>query len=623
MYGVAFSTGPDEMGLEGQACAAKIKLAINLGYFGNTGTNLPFPSELSAVDSLHPLGEFSMYLRPSLASTIFASLVALAVWAAPAPASACGGFFCNNGTFIAVEQTKERILFEVNGDGTLTVDVEIGYTGAPEGFAWVVPVPPSFTGELGVLPPSTLRLLDAATSPRIIPPGQFGWDKEDAFDSATGGGDDDDLDGDDDDDVDVTELPQVGPYAPQLISSTDAAALTAWLNDNGYLITDEMAPFVAEYVSAGMNFLGMKLAPEAKVQDIAPIAITYTGDQPMIPLVLTAVAAEPEMGILVFIAGSERYEPANYEGLTIDTDLLQADPRTGETNYYPLLSYLADSFDREAFFTEYSDSSEGLADLVQGVWLGTEDQEDAEAYLSDLGATHPWFSRLYTRMNNVDMNSDPIFTGVGTTTISNVYDLSEHDPVHWDTTVDAPLGCNDTYCGEGGVCATTESGADGCVCGGGFSARRILGPNLSAIGNQPTVTCQDNSFDMLASALIDLDTDLCANYSCGDSGICVVVGGFPTCQCPVGTAAVASNDGMIACSPAIDTFGPDQLLWPNWPASAYPDGDDDDDGPPGFDLTGGCSGCTAIGSATAPAGLHTLGLLALCFVTGMFRRRRV
>jgi MYXO-CTERM domain-containing protein len=548
-------------------------------------------------------------LSHALSTCALAGIVTLAGIAAPSSAQACGGFFCNNGTFVAVEQTKERILFEVDGDGTLTVNVEISYSGSPEGFAWVVPVPQSFTGELGVLPPSTLRLLDAATTPRIIPPQQFGWDEQDLF-SGADGSDADDAGAPPNDEVEVTELPQVGPYAPQLVSSDDAAALATWLNDNGYLITEEMFPFVAQYVASGMNFLAMKLAPDAEVQDIAPIAISYTSDQPMIPLVLTAVAAEPEMGILVFVAGSQRYEPANYEALTIDTDLLQADPRTGETNYYPLLSYLADQFDREAFFTEYSDNSAALSNLVWSTWLESEDQEEAQAYLTDLEQRHAWISRLYTRMNNVDIVNDPIFMAVGTTAVSNIYDLSGHDPVHWDMTVDPGLPCNDTYCGDGGVCATTASGVDGCVCGGGFSARRILAPNLSALGSQPTVTCQDNSFDMLASAISNFSMDMCADYSCGDAGSCVVVGGFPACQCPVGTAAIADSFGTIDCAPAIDTFGPDQLLWPNWPASAHPEED-----PP--DLIAGCSGCS-----TADQASPRLGLLSLFLVAGLFGRRR-
>ena len=544
--------------------------------------------------------------HPFISVPLFGALACAAlVLVSPRPAEACGGFFCDNLSFIAIDQTKERILFEVNGDETLTVNVEISYSGSPEAFAWVVPVPASFSGELGVLPPSTLRLLDAATAPRIIPPPQD-WD------SAPNSGNDDDV-AEGEDGVDVVDLPQVGPYQPQLISSEDAEALTAWLNDNGYLITEEMEPFVGNYVSSGMSFLGMKLAPEAKVADIAPISITYPGTEPMIPLVLTAVSAEPEMGVLVFVAGASRYETANYEAMEIDSSMLRADPRTGQTNYYSALSFMADQLDRQAFFTEWADSGSQMRSAVQSSWLGTEDEDDARAYLDELTDTHGYFTRLYTRLTATAIASDPIFSPVANESVSNRHDLSDQPPVSWD---DPPISCGDTYCGVGGVCATTDSGIDGCVCGGGYSARAITAPTASSMGPQPTVTCQDQSFDMMVSAVANFTMDPCDDYSCEGGGSCVLVGGFPTCECPVGTAAVAIGGGEIMCSEALETFDPEQVLWPNWPASAFPQGDDDDAAGDDDDdraINSSCSGCNA-GSAGSLQPGALLGLLLLSLV---------
>ena len=556
-------------------------------------------------------------------SCSFGSVLCLLVLAAglsiPKDASACGGFFCSNTQLVAVEQIKERILFTVNGDETLTVAVEVGFNGEAQDFAWSVPVPPSFTGDLGVLPPSTLRFLDAATAPQIVPPNQYGWGDDNATDSAAGG-DDDDFDGPNegtpDDGVDVIDLPQVGPYAPQLVSSDDAEALTAWLNENGYLITEAMEPYVANYVAAGMNFLCMKLAPESGISDIAPIAITYAADNPMIPLVLTSVSAEPEMGILVFIAADERYEPANYQGLFVDDELLRADPRTGETNYYPLLSYLADQFNRQAFFTEYSNTTTDLANLVDMVWLDSEDQSEARDHIAQLAKNHSWVSRLYTRMNNVDMVMDPFFVGVGTTEVSHIHDLSDQDPVHWDFNVDPQLECNDLYCGEGGVCASTQGGVDGCVCGGGFTARIVSGPNVSSLGTQAAVTCQDNSFDVLAAAVTSIEVDVCEDYSCGSQGTCVVVGGFPTCQCPVGTAAIPL-DGMMSCEAVVTTYGPEQVLWPQWRSTERDDTDANGGGAAA--LASACANSCSTASGEATPGLA----LSLLMLLGLVARRRL
>jgi len=67
---------------------------------------------------------------------LFVSLIGL-LFAAPS-AHACGGFFCTN---VPVDQVAERIIFAVNDDGTIDAYVQINYTGAPDAFAWVVPVP--------------------------------------------------------------------------------------------------------------------------------------------------------------------------------------------------------------------------------------------------------------------------------------------------------------------------------------------------------------------------------------------------------------------------------------------------------------------------------------------------
>ncbi|MCP4867318.1 MAG: DUF2330 domain-containing protein [Proteobacteria bacterium] len=562
-----------------------------------------------------------MTLRSLLALTIAAATCALGV-ALPSPADACGGFFCNNTDLIAVDQTKERILFEIGDDGTITAHVEISYEGSPSDFSWVVPVPN--TPALGVVPASTLMLLDAATSPRIIPPDQYWEDFSDPDPGGAGDDDDDDNASDDDGDgqVDVEDLPQVGPFDPEVISSDDADALADWLVANGYLITDEMRPLIAGYVAGGMKFLGMKLAPDAGVQDISPIKMTFDSTTPMIPLVLTAVAAEPEMGVLVFIAGSQRYEPTNYASLFIDEELLRADPRNGQTNYYPLISYLSEQEERKAFFTEWSNSSTELVNLTNNTWLGTDDAEEAWEYIDGVAERNAWVSRLYTRLNAVDMTVDPMFAAAGTAEISNVHDLRFQPDVHVDYAIDPQVPCAQTYCGIAGQCATTELG-DGCVCEPGYTGRRIEGPNVSSLGTATTVTCQDASFDMMASlsGAPDMDMDPCEGVTCGTNGSCLPIGGVPTCQCDDGyAAAAATNDPSgLRCTEAIEIFEAEQILWPDWPTDPESHRADDDETGfarnPDAEALAECA-CSSV-SAEGAAG----GLLLLLPLIGVLRRR--
>src|SRR5436853_3121044 len=81
-------------------------------------------------------------------------------------AHACGGFFCTN---VPVDQAAERIIFAVNdADGTIDAYVQINYTGAPDAFAWVVPVPNPPKVDVANMP--MLRNLDSLTQPVYMPP---------------------------------------------------------------------------------------------------------------------------------------------------------------------------------------------------------------------------------------------------------------------------------------------------------------------------------------------------------------------------------------------------------------------------------------------------------------------
>src|SRR6187399_3088088 len=65
----------------------------------------------------------------------------------------------------AVNQRAEQIIFEVE-PGWVTAHVLIKYAGAPESFAWIVPVPEAPT-EMDVSPVTAFGLIDRATAPQV------------------------------------------------------------------------------------------------------------------------------------------------------------------------------------------------------------------------------------------------------------------------------------------------------------------------------------------------------------------------------------------------------------------------------------------------------------------------
>ena len=494
---------------------------------------------------------------------VFAGALFAANLLSVAPASACGGAFCSSVQPIAVEQNAERILFEINPKGFISTTVEISYSGDPDDFAWVVPVPSA--PDLEVVPGDVLLRLDDATSPilsgqrtRCGSDRRSGCSVGDSLALAAAAPtallgcpasfDDDDSAGDYDG-VDVESYGQVGPYQPTVVSSDDPAELIDWLNTNGYFVSEAMEPYIASYVLSGSSFLAMRLAPGAGVSDIAPIRITYPGNTPQIPLILTAVAAEPEMSILAFIAGPSRYQSGNYANVLMDPAWLRYDPNGFETNYFAVSSWLADQVGGHAFFTEYAGPV---------VWTSSFSETASERWLLDLSDRHTTLTRMFTRLSAWEMDIDPIFEPSAGGSVPNTLDLGGNEPV--DVCNDSGIGdCGGTYCGPGAQCATTSFG-DACVCPEGWLARAIVNPGAAGAAGMPTVTCQDASHDLFSTEELGVDGP-CSEWTCGEYGTCAELNGFPTCQCDAGYAAFAMpGDPAPSCAEIVQSFEPEQAL---------------------------------------------------------------
>jgi len=508
----------------------------------------------------------------SLSVSAVALCAAAAITLAVDDAAACGGFFCSAVQPTPVDQNAERILFEVHPPPAgVTAVVEISYTGDPDAFSWIVPVPETPT--LDVVPNATLRVLDAATTPRVTappttcnppePPPSFNPFPTQEFVAA-------EPDASPEPAVNVEDLPIVGAFDPEVISSDDPAALIDWLKDNDYLITEGMEPFVEQYVSEGYKFLGLKLAPDQGVTDISPIKFTCpNGDMPLVPIRLTSVSAEPEMGILTFIAADERYAPQNYRELTVSADDLQWDYNTGTSNYYTLVSHLVDEAGGKAFVTQSAGTTELLDDNALRATIanddGGEEVQAARDYVVNLAANFGYLTRLYTRMGGWEMTDDPVFAPADLSDVDRVIDLSNREPVEicaegvQRSRLRQP--CGNTYCGVGGICALTDEGVEGCICPEGATARRIRSPVGAGRALRRTITCQDASLNLLPA---DEVGDVCANVSCGEGGSCIAVNGFPTCRCDDGYAARASGVASGArCIPVVETFDVSQLKFSN------------------------------------------------------------
>lgn len=301
-----------------------------------------------------------------LHATILVATVAALV-AHSSPARACGGLFCNSSPASAVNQAAERIIFSDNADGTVTAIVEILFDGPAESFAWVLPVP-TVPDQVDVSSSSTFNALQGRTNPlywtSFSVEGECREGRAGAGNNggANNGGTNNGGTNNGGGNNGVTEVARgsVGPYEWTVIevdpnTQTKVQVALDWLEQNGYDLTDLGPEVLAPYLDDGMKLIAFKLNKAADSGSIRPIRLTYQADCPMIPIRPTAVAANEDMGVLVWILGDVRAIPTSYRDLVLNEAAI--DWFNSATSYGELVSRAADEAGGQGFVTEFAMNS--------------------------------------------------------------------------------------------------------------------------------------------------------------------------------------------------------------------------------------------------------------------------
>ena len=401
---------------------------------------------------------FSSPIKRLLTCLLFMSMIPISTsWA-------CGGFFCNATQ--PVNQAAERILFAAH-DGQIDMHVQIQYQGPPTGFGWILPVAPGV--ETTVSSEALFIALDRIYGPQFYLDYQYGdncfngryYDEE--FAPQAGSGDlDAGVTNDPEPTVQVISREPVGPYDRAILQADNVTVLREWLDENEYQIPEEIDEKLQPYIDGGAVFVVIKLLADSDVGDLVPLQLSFPGDSPTIPILPTAVAAEPDMGMIVHVLGAYRAIPSNYQHVVINEATINWD--RGGNNYSDVVSQAADEADGKAFATDYAGevgeqitnvispySDEVLADFAAATTFGeiqnvvpdrtnpdyqriftsifgeSDQQWDmpadgnvlAEALieefnpvyqqLNDLFVSSAMMTRLYTTMSADEMDSDPMF----------------------------------------------------------------------------------------------------------------------------------------------------------------------------------------------------------------------
>jgi hypothetical protein len=274
--------------------------------------------------------------------TAMGALAALVACAAPREARAFCGFYVggadaklfNNATVVVMMREGQKTVLSMQNN----------YQGPPQDFAMVVPVPVVLQKEnVKTLPRELFDRVDALTAPRLV---EY-WEQDPcaadhparmdmpapmmASVQTTSIGDMRESHS-----VKIEARFSVGEYDILVLSAKDSSGLDTWLHENGYKIPNGAEPLLRPYVQMGMKFFVAKIdAKKVTMQNgmamLSPLRFHYDADAFFLPIRLGLVNSGGTQDLIVnVLARGQRFEVANYDNVSIPTNLELAEEAKGQ-----------------------------------------------------------------------------------------------------------------------------------------------------------------------------------------------------------------------------------------------------------------------------------------------------
>jgi hypothetical protein len=350
-------------------------------------------------------------------------MVAALLCVAP-PADAFCGFYISGGD---AKLFNDATLVVLMRDGTRTVlSMQNNYQGPPEDFAMVVPVPVVLSeNNVKTLPNTIFDRIDQLTAPRLV---EY-WEQDPcapimademrmmAPSSAMA----EMADDDDDDDYQVTVEAEfsVGEYQIVILSAKDSGGLDRWLRDNGYKIPAGANEALEPYVQQGTKFFVAKVdIKKVKLQNgrvaLSPLRMHYDTHDLRLPLRLGLLNAGDAQDLIVFtLARNQRFEVANYDNVTIPTNLEVTNAvRERFAEFYTALFDRVIATNPRAIVTEYAWQASNC-DPCPGPVLSEQDimtlGADTLGRLDSADLLNFVVTRLHTRYSKETLGDDLVF----------------------------------------------------------------------------------------------------------------------------------------------------------------------------------------------------------------------
>lgn len=374
--------------------------------------------------------------RLSIAFAI-AAAAGLTSLTAAHPASAFCGFYVSGADTKLFNNATQVVLMR---EGTRTVlSMQNNYQGPPENFAMVIPVPVVLREEnVKTLPRQIFDRIDKLGAPRLV---EY-WEQDPCqplyplkfFSVQEGGappmpmarGGKPDLG------VKIEAQFTVGEYQIVILSARDSGGLDTWLKQSGYKIPDGSEPYLRPYVTAGMKFFVAKVDTkkvkfEKGMATLSPLRFHYDSDLFHLPVRLGLVNSAGTQDLIVnILAKDKRYEVANYDNVTIPTNIDVSDStrQSFGTFYASLFDRTLTKFPK-AVVTEYSwdagscdpcplpalDASELVTFGADALPSSRDNPQDPQSPMGWRGAPPSGFvlTRLHARYGKDTLGEDLVF----------------------------------------------------------------------------------------------------------------------------------------------------------------------------------------------------------------------
>jgi hypothetical protein len=324
-----------------------------------------------------------------------AAVAAVAVWNAPSIALACGGCFAPTGEPSVV--TAHRMVVAMNATETTLWD-QFEYSGDPADFVWVLPIASHDGVDIQLADQAFFLYLAESTKVTLQAP----------FAPSTGGGGGCGFGCGDSDSasadlapmmspVEIYERGVVGPYETLVLGSDSGSSLVDWLQDNGYSIPDSLVPTVMHYVDADMDFVVLRLTPNAGASQIQPVRVTTPGISTTFPLRMVSAGVVESVQLELYTIAEGRVEAQNFPNTQINEGDLVFDWSDQTFNYDVVRAEALTRDGGRMWLTEFSDRVQG-DDLTIATFSDDNGElhsatADWEVATRNLRGT-PWITRM-------------------------------------------------------------------------------------------------------------------------------------------------------------------------------------------------------------------------------------